>query len=113
MPALFANGGERKKKNTPEREICQKFSIETVLGAGAGKVPSSLWLVRKVKGGQRSDMQQCQHVFFDSDVTLTGSRTPITTLSIEPAEDGLKVAKSSVIHLQQPIDNIKRSPLEM
>ncbi|QIG51854.1 adenylyltransferase/cytidyltransferase family protein [Nordella sp. HKS 07] len=48
-PALFVNGGDRKKDNTPEREICRKLSIETVFGVGGGKVQSSSWLVKKVK----------------------------------------------------------------
>ena len=49
-PALFANGGDRKKDNTPEGEICRKLSIETVFGVGGGKVQSSSWLVKKAKG---------------------------------------------------------------
>lgn len=46
-PALFANGGDRKRKNTPEQEICHELGIEAVFGVGGGKVQSSSWLVKK------------------------------------------------------------------
>lgn len=46
-PALFANGGDRKRKNTPEQEVCQELGIEAVVGVGGGKVQSSSWLVKK------------------------------------------------------------------
>jgi D-beta-D-heptose 7-phosphate kinase/D-beta-D-heptose 1-phosphate adenosyltransferase len=46
-PALFANGGDRKKKNTPEQDVCRELGIDAVFGVGGGKVQSSSWLVKK------------------------------------------------------------------
>ncbi len=39
---LFANGGDRTKKNVPEEEICKM-----VFGVGGGKIQSSSWLLDK------------------------------------------------------------------
>lgn len=48
-PAIFANGGDRKKGNVPEREKCEKFGIELRYNIGAGgKVQSSSRMVKKV-----------------------------------------------------------------
>ncbi len=48
-PDVFANGGDRTKKNIPEDEVCQRLGIEMVFGVGGGKVQSSSWLVNDVK----------------------------------------------------------------
>lgn len=48
MPAIFANGGDRGRTNTPEMELCKKLGIEMVFGVGkGGKVQSSSWLTNK------------------------------------------------------------------
>jgi len=46
-PAIFANGGDRFLKNTPEAQVCDELDIETVFNVGqGGKVQSSSWMVR-------------------------------------------------------------------
>lgn len=47
-PDIFANGGDRKKGNTPEGEVCKKYGIKMVFNVGkGGKVESSSWLLKK------------------------------------------------------------------
>lgn len=47
-PHIFANGGDRKKGNTPEVVMCKKFKIGLAFNVGkGGKVQSSSWLVSK------------------------------------------------------------------
>lgn len=51
-PAIFANGGDRKKGNVLEREECKKFGIELRYNVGAGgKVQSSSWMAQKAARG--------------------------------------------------------------
>lgn len=47
-PAIFANGGDRKKKSDiPEADVCAKLGIRMVFNVGTGgKVQSSSWMVR-------------------------------------------------------------------
>lgn len=40
-PNYFANGGDRKKDNTPEVELCKSMGIKTLWNVGGGKVASS------------------------------------------------------------------------
>ena len=48
MPDAFANGGDRKKNNTPEMEICDELGIQMLWGIGGKEKPqSSSWLVNK------------------------------------------------------------------
>ncbi len=47
-PDIFAKGGDRKLKNTPEADICKKYKIKMVFGVGGGKIQSSSALVRKM-----------------------------------------------------------------
>ena len=47
-PDIFANGGDRTKKNIPEIEICKKIGCKIVFGIGGKKVQSSSWLIKKV-----------------------------------------------------------------
>ncbi len=49
-PHIFANGGDRTPRNTPEREVCKKCGIKMVFGIGGNKVRSSSELVRAVAG---------------------------------------------------------------
>jgi len=48
-PDIFANGGDRFMKNTPESTICEKLEIETLWGVGGGKIRSSSDLVKDSK----------------------------------------------------------------
>ena len=47
-PDAFANGGDRKKNNTPEMEVCDDLGIQMLWGVGGTDKPqSSSWLVNK------------------------------------------------------------------
>lgn len=46
-PAIFANGGDRKKENTPEDSVCVNLGIVRKYGVGhGGKVQSSSWMIQ-------------------------------------------------------------------
>ncbi|MBX4191720.1 MAG: adenylyltransferase/cytidyltransferase family protein [Candidatus Doudnabacteria bacterium] len=47
-PDIFANGGDRTKKNVPEDAVCKRLGIKMVFNVGAGgKIQSSSDLVDK------------------------------------------------------------------
>ena len=47
-PDAFANGGDRKKENTPEMDLCDELGIQMFWGIGGKDKPqSSSWLVNK------------------------------------------------------------------
>lgn len=47
-PHIFANGGDRKKGNTPEVALCKKLKVGLAFNVGkGGKIQSSSWLVSK------------------------------------------------------------------
>ncbi len=46
-PDIFANGGDRIKKNIPEASVCKKLGVKMVFNVGGKKVQSSSWLVKK------------------------------------------------------------------
>lgn len=49
-PDAFANGGDRKKDNTPEMEMCDELGIQMLWGIGGKDKPqSSSWLVDKLR----------------------------------------------------------------
>lgn len=48
-PDIFANGGDRKKHNTPEQEVCEEIGCEMAYNMGGGKIQSSSWLLQKFK----------------------------------------------------------------
>ena len=49
-PQVFANGGDRKKNNTPEMDLCEKIGIQMMWAVGGNDKPqSSSWLVDKLK----------------------------------------------------------------
>jgi len=49
-PDVFANGGDRNKKNIPEVAVCEGIGCKMVFNVGrGGKVQSSSWLVEKAK----------------------------------------------------------------
>lgn len=56
-PAIFANGGDRNKKDAnnrlsslnPEQALCQKLGVKMVFNVGrGGKVQSSSWLIKNL-----------------------------------------------------------------
>jgi len=49
-PSAFANGGDRKKENTPEMELCDDLGIQMLWGIGGKDKPqSSSWLVDNLR----------------------------------------------------------------
>lgn len=48
-PDIFANGGDRTYKNTPEKELCRRFGVRMVYNAGGRKVRSSSEMLRQHK----------------------------------------------------------------
>ena len=49
-PDAFANGGDRKKENTPEMDLCDKLGVQMLWGIGGKDKPqSSSWLVDNLK----------------------------------------------------------------
>ena len=49
-PDAFANGGDRKKENTPEMELCDELGIQMLWGIGGKDKPqSSSWLVDNLR----------------------------------------------------------------
>ena len=49
-PDAFANGGDRKEDNTPERELCERLGITMLYNVGGEKIQSSSELVKKSRG---------------------------------------------------------------
>lgn len=53
-PDYFANGGDRKKHNTPEQSVCEELGVKMLWGIGGDeKANSSSELVERVKAGNR------------------------------------------------------------
>tara|TARA_B100001093_G_C26812003_1_gene1007981 strand:+ start:830 stop:1279 length:450 start_codon:yes stop_codon:yes gene_type:complete len=53
-PDAFANGGDRKEKNTPEMDLCEHIGIEMLWQIGGGDKPqSSSWLVNNLKENEK------------------------------------------------------------
>ena len=49
-PDAFANGGDRKKENTPEMDLCDELGVQMLWGIGGKDKPqSSSWLVNKLR----------------------------------------------------------------
>jgi D-beta-D-heptose 7-phosphate kinase/D-beta-D-heptose 1-phosphate adenosyltransferase len=46
-PGIFANGGDRTKKNIPEVETCLKIGCRMIFNVGGEKIQSSSWLIKK------------------------------------------------------------------
>ena len=45
-PDIFANGGDRTKRNIPEIAVCKEIGCKMVFNVGqGGKVQSSSWLL--------------------------------------------------------------------
>ncbi|MBN2197979.1 adenylyltransferase/cytidyltransferase family protein [Candidatus Wolfebacteria bacterium] len=48
-PNIFANGGDKTRKNIPEVSVCKKINCKMVFNVGkGGKIQSSSWLLKKV-----------------------------------------------------------------
>ena len=45
MNIYFANGGDRKKGNVPELDVCKDLNVVMLWGIGGGKIQSSSWLI--------------------------------------------------------------------
>ena len=53
-PDIFANGGDRKKHNTPEQAVCEELGVEMLWGIGGErKANSSSSLVERVMATNR------------------------------------------------------------
>ena len=50
MNIYFANGGDRKKGNVPELDVCKDLNVVMLWGIGGGKIQSSSWLTN---GGKK------------------------------------------------------------
>jgi len=49
-PAVFANGGDRGKGNTPEAVLCKRLGIKLAFNVGrGGKVQSSSWMIEAAR----------------------------------------------------------------
>ena len=48
-PHIFANGGDRLKRNIPEVNLCKKLGLKMVFNVGSGKVQSSSWLINRLR----------------------------------------------------------------
>ena len=46
---VFANGGDRRNEEIPEKKICDKLGIKIVDGVGGEKIQSSSSLIKKSK----------------------------------------------------------------
>lgn len=67
-PTIFANGGDRTHKSTPEDALCIERGIKRAYGVGrGGKVQSSSWMIRDaVKGIMRSVRPWGEFMSWDS-----------------------------------------------
>lgn len=48
-PDIFANGGDRTRKNIPEVDTCKHLGIKMIFGIGGKKIQSSSDLVKAIK----------------------------------------------------------------
>ena len=49
-PHIFANGGDRNKKNIPEVDICKEINCKMIFNIGrGGKIQSSSWLLKNIQ----------------------------------------------------------------
>jgi len=55
-PHIFANGGDRTKKNIPEIAVCKAMNCKMVFNIGGGKIQSSSWLLEKFFARKRGDI---------------------------------------------------------
>ena len=49
-PHIFANGGDRGDRNTPEMDVCRELDIQMIWGMGGNDKPqSSSWLIDAIR----------------------------------------------------------------
>lgn len=53
-PHIFANGGDRTSKNTPEKNLCREFNIKMAYNVGGKKARSSSELLKRYHGEESS-----------------------------------------------------------
>ena len=55
-PHIFANGGDRGDRNTPEMDVCKELGIQMVWGMGGNDKPqSSSWLIDAIRNKVESE----------------------------------------------------------
>ena len=81
-PAVFANGGDRKReKDIPEAGVCRKYGITLIFNVGrGGKVQSSSWMINAARRpASRSVRPWGEYYGWDS-----GKRWNLKTIYIKP-----------------------------
>ncbi len=80
-PAVFANGGDREKKNTPEAAACRRLGIRMVFNVGrGGKIQSSSWMIREASRRAARSVRPWGE-FYDWD---TGNGWHLKTIYVKP-----------------------------
>jgi cytidyltransferase-like protein len=55
-PHIFANGGDRGDRNTPEMDVCKELDIQMIWGMGGNDKPqSSSWLIDAIRNKKESE----------------------------------------------------------
>ncbi|OGG80052.1 hypothetical protein A3A39_03095 [Candidatus Kaiserbacteria bacterium RIFCSPLOWO2_01_FULL_54_13] len=82
-PAIFANGGDRFAKNTPEVALCKRLGIKMIFNVGrGGKVQSSSWMIEAArKPASRTVRPWGSYFGWDS-----GKRWNLKTVYIRPGK---------------------------
>jgi len=82
-PAIFANGGDRGQRNTPEDDVCKELGIERKYGVGhGGKIQSSSWMTRDAARGVARSVRPWG-VFYGWD---EGKKWKLKTVYIKPGK---------------------------
>ncbi len=76
-PDYFGNGGDRRKENTPELDVCEELGIEPVFEIGGGKYSSS----SAINGKDRVETRWGWY-----DVVLDMPKLKVKMLHIEPGK---------------------------
>lgn len=61
-PDIFANGGDRTKKNIPEIKTCQEIGCQMVFNVGGQKIQSSSWLLDKYYYYRQCNDMRCRKI---------------------------------------------------
>lgn len=82
-PHVFANGGDRFRKNTSERQLCKRLGIRMVFNVGkGGKVQSSSWMIDAArKPASRTVRPWGRYYGWDS-----GKRWNLKTVYVHPGK---------------------------
>lgn len=82
-PAIFANGGDRFARNTPEAAVCRSLGIKAVFNIGkGGKVQSSSWMINAARK-PASRTARPWGVFYNWD---SGKHWNLKTVYIHPGK---------------------------